>query len=290
MELKMKPYQLPENISFNFEELKQELTAKVEMYKTLVYTDDQIAEAKKDRANLNRLKKSLNDERIRLEREYLIPFNKFKAEINEIIRIIDEPVAVIDRQVKEAEEKKKADKLAAITGYWKSCEKPFDIPFEKIMDQKWLNASVSLKSVYGAIDVLLETITKDLFTLRNLTEFSFEAVEVYKTTLDLGKAIQEGQRLADIQKRKAEQERLAAERKAEAERLKAEAANAQKAKEVVKTPEGGVYVQDDDKQGFTYHEPVTSREWVRFKAFMTEEDGYALKAFFESRNIEFAAI
>jgi len=57
MELKMDKYQLPEKISFNFEELKAELTAKVQMYETLVYTDDQIVEAKKDRANLNRLKK-----------------------------------------------------------------------------------------------------------------------------------------------------------------------------------------------------------------------------------------
>ena len=68
MELKMNEYQLPEKILFNYEELKQELTEKVAHYETLVYTDDQIKEAKADRANLNRLKKALNDERIRREK------------------------------------------------------------------------------------------------------------------------------------------------------------------------------------------------------------------------------
>ena len=52
MELKVNEYQLPEQILFNYEELKAELTEKVQHYETLVYTDDQIKEAKTDRALL----------------------------------------------------------------------------------------------------------------------------------------------------------------------------------------------------------------------------------------------
>lgn len=78
MELKIKEYQLPEAIDFNYQELKQELEEKITVYTNLVYSDDQIKLAKADRANLNKLKKALNDERIRREREYLEPFNTFK--------------------------------------------------------------------------------------------------------------------------------------------------------------------------------------------------------------------
>lgn len=92
MELKVNEVAVPEQITFNYEELKQELTEKVSMYETLVYTDDQIKQAKADKANLNKLKKALNDERIRREREYMQPFNDFKQKINEIIGIIDKPV------------------------------------------------------------------------------------------------------------------------------------------------------------------------------------------------------
>ena len=72
MELKVNEVAVPEQITFNYEELKQELTEKVSMYETLVYTDDQIKQAKADKANLNKLKKALNDERIRREREYIV--------------------------------------------------------------------------------------------------------------------------------------------------------------------------------------------------------------------------
>ena len=140
MELKVNEVAVPEQITFNYEELKQELTEKVSMYETLVYTDDQIKQAKADKANLNKLKKALNDERIRREREYMQPFNDFKQKINEIIGIIDKPVAVIDKQVKEYEEKQKSEKMEAIKEYWDNCDVPEGLSFEKIFDNKWLNA------------------------------------------------------------------------------------------------------------------------------------------------------
>ena len=118
MEFKVNEYQLPDKLTFNYEELKCELQEKVSHYETLVYTDDQIKEAKADRASLNKLKAALNDERIRREKEYMIPFNDFKAKVNEIIGIIDKPISVIDRQVKEYEDKKKAEKLSKqLTAY-----------------------------------------------------------------------------------------------------------------------------------------------------------------------------
>lgn len=85
MELRVNEVAIPEKIDFNYEELKAELTSKVSFYETLVYTDDQIKDAKADKANLNKLKRALNDERIRREKEYMQPFNVFKAQINEII-------------------------------------------------------------------------------------------------------------------------------------------------------------------------------------------------------------
>ena len=85
MELKVNAVAIPEEFTFNYDELKTELLQKASVYETMVYTEDQIREAKADRANLNRLKKALNDERIRREKEYMEPFNKFKMQIAEII-------------------------------------------------------------------------------------------------------------------------------------------------------------------------------------------------------------
>lgn len=271
----MNEYQLPEQILFNYEELKQELTEKVSMYETLVYTDEQIQEAKKDKANLNKLKKALNDERIRREKEYMVPFNDFKTKINEIISIIDKPVEVIDKQVKAFEDRKKESKKEEILEYW-SAEVdlglvPSWLRFEQIFNEKWLNASTSMNTVKGDIIAILEQIAKDDETLSNLPEFGFEAAEVYKATLDINKALAEGQRMAEIQKQKAE-----------AARLKAEA-DAKKEEQVVAAVEGFMNPPEEKVE-------APAKQWVAFQALLSTEDALALKDFFNSRNIEFKAV
>lgn len=293
MELKVEQVVIPEKIAFNYEELKQELSDKVKMYETLVYTDDQIKSAKADRADLNRLKKALNDERIRREKEYMQPFNAFKAQINEIIGIIDKPVALIDRQIKEYEEQQKQKKADAIAQYWDSVETPEWLDLDKIYDPKWLNASVSMKSVQEQIDARIAAVGNDLATLSDLPEFAFEAMETYKTTLDLNKSIAEGHRLSEMQKRKAEQERIKAEQekaRAEQERLWRDQEEQEK-----KSREELREVLEKEKHLENPVEPIGVDEtlktaWVSFKALLTVEGARELKEFFESRNIEFSRI
>ena len=193
MELRVNDVAIPEKISFNYEELKAELTEKVAFYETLVYTDDQVKDAKADRATLNKLKKTLNDERIRREKEYMQPFNEFKAHVNEIIGIIDKPIAVIDKRVKEFEDQKKANKQKDIEELFASIGFQSFVTLDKIQDPKWLNASVSMKSIEEQMRARMYQIGDDVFTLSQLPEFGFEATEVYKQTLDINKAIKEEQ-------------------------------------------------------------------------------------------------
>lgn len=285
MELRVNEVVIPEKISFNYEELKAELTEKVAFYETLVYTDDQVKDAKADRATLNKLKKTLNDERIRREKEYMQPFNEFKAQVNEIIGIIDKPIAVIDKQVKEFEDQKKANKQNAIEELFATIGFQNFVTLEKIWDPKWLNASVSMKSIEEQMRSRMYQIGDDVLTLHNLPEFGFEATEVYKQTLDINKAIKEAQRMAEIAKAKAE---AAAKKKAAEESRKAE--EERKAKEIKEEQ------TVPHEQVVTPQEPVQSadstqeRMVVRFEVLLTTEDAYALKEFFKSRSIEFKAI
>lgn len=268
MELKMNEYQLPGKIRFNYDELKKELTEKTSMYETLFYTDDQIKEAKTDRANLNKLKKALNDERIRKEKEYMKPFNEFKSQINEIIAIIDKPIAAIDKQVKEYDDKQKKKKKEEVQKIWDAAKRPDWLRLEQIFDQKWLNATVSLKAVSEAVSHAVESIEKDCMVLDSLPEYSFEANEAYRRTLDLNYALKEGQRLVAIQKQKAEQ---GAARRAQEE-----------ARSVQEHPKVQQF------ENIRVHEE--ERTWVNFNAYLTVEDAKALKVFFNSRNIQFKAV
>ena len=280
MQLEINEVTLPEKISFNYEELKTALSDKVEQYKTIVYTEDQIKEARSDRAELNKLSKALNDERLRMEREYMRPFADFKDKINELIGIIKEPVGMIDRQVKAYEDKCKEEKRIRIFDFWNEIEKkPSWLKLEAFFDEKWLNASVSMKSVQDEITAKITQVENDLVTLADLPEFGFEATEVYKTSLDILKALNEGRRLSEIQKKKLEAEERA--RKAEEDRIQREAEQA--AYEEVKA-------EIESKKVETKAEEKPAATWISFKACLTIDQAVELKEFFATRGILFSRV
>ncbi len=288
MELKMNDYQLPEKISFNFDELKQELTEKVSMYETLVYTDDQIKEAKADKAQLNKLKKALNDERIRLEKEYMVPFNSFKSQVNEIISIIDKPVALIDKQVKEYEDKQKQEKMEQIKALWGEMDVPEGLTLERVFEDRMLNVSYGMNHVKQKMLDDIKHFNRDMETLAALPEFGFEAQQEYIRTLDLNKALAEGQRMAQIQKQKAEAERLKAEREAEQARLLKAEEEARKDSEAEFARNINPPVEEVAATEETPAQPV--RQWIRFAANLTVGEAMELKNFFSTHGIEYKAI
>lgn len=282
MELKMQEVQFPKVIQFNFAELKEEITAKAELYKNMVYTEDTIKEAKADKATLNKFIKVLEDKRKDVKKQCLQPYEDFEKQIKELVAIVNEPVQLIDSQVKAYDEKRKAEKLDQIKAIWEESDHPEWLSCNMIFDNRWLNVTFSLKQVQDAITERLTQINTELTTLNSLTEFAFEAVEVYKNTLDVNRAIAEGQRLADIQRRK--QEEAMRKAAAEAAEKEAEIRQAEIEPEVI-TPADSVAMIDPDP------EPAdASATWIRFEACMTTEQAYKLKHFFEEEGIQFRPI
>ena len=133
-----------------------------------------------------------------------------------------------------------------------------------------------MKSIQEEINARVEQIKNDLATLSNLPEFGFEATEVYKTSLDMNKAISEAQRMSQIQKAKAE---------AEAKKAEYEATQAAKLAEQVAEVEIETAMNPQEVE---IVEPA--KQWIRFAAFVTVEQAKELKQFFDDRNIEFKAI
>ena len=275
MEMKVNEVIIPEQITWNYDEIKAELTQKIQHYETLAYTEDQIQEAKKDRAALNKLKTALNDERLRREREYMKPFQVFKDQVNEIREIIDKPIKIIDEQLEGYEEDRKRKKREEIGAYWaQETTHPDWITLPLIFQDKWLNASYSMTQIKKDIDSKVGQINYDMETLEMLPEYSFEAVEIYKTTLDMNKAIAEGQRLADIQKRKEEAEKAEKELMAKVEEEEAEAIMADMEAESSPAPE-----QKEEK-----------KMMVRFEVELTVDQAKELRTFFQERGIRFWAM
>lgn len=215
MELKIYENHEQKEIKWNNEELKAEIAEKVKDYKNLVYTDNQIKDAKADRAKLNKLVKALEDKRKEVKKECLQPYEKFESQIKEVIAIVNEPIVLIDTQVKEYEELKRNEKYAEIETMFEE-KNIFDwLSLKAIFDEKWLNASKNISRVEVELDEIIAKIDSDIRTLQSLKEFAFEAIEEYKHSLDISRAIAEGKRLAEIQRRKEEAKKEEEARKAE---------------------------------------------------------------------------
>ena len=286
MELRMNPTTPPAPLTFNYEEVKAGVTETAAIYENMVYGDDQISTAKADRAKLNKFIKALNDERIKQEREFMQPFSDFKAKVNEIIGIANKAVSAIDKQVKSADERRKAEKQKAIEEFFEGCKFQIDVRLEQIFDPKWLNASYSMETVKEDITLRMEQAVRDIESIHALPEYAFEAEVVYLSTLELRWALDEAKRLRDMAARKAEAERLKAERRAAIE-----AAEAQVKADQAKIEQAAATVAKSATVEPAAEKPAEqTRYWATFKALMTVEEAKALRAFLMDRGIEFEVV
>lgn len=274
-------------IKWNNEELKAAIAEKMEEYKGLVFTEETISEGKKDRANLNKLRGAIDDERKRVKKLCMEPCNRFEKEVKEVLALVDEQISAIDVQIKEVEQIKREEKRKAVQELFESIGFQKFVTLEMIWDEKWLNASVALSKVENQMKETMYRIGEEVGTISRLPEFSFEAMEVYKKTLDLTQAIKKGQELADIQKRK---EEALARQKAEEERRKAEEAATGKESE---NPEEAADTHDAPKKAeendYTrvVSEPVMR---IDFRVWGTKEQILALRDYMKQNNLKFGKV
>ena len=258
-------------IEWNYEELKAELSQKLEDYKGLVYTEEQIKEAKADRAKLNALATAIDSKRKEIKKQCLQPYEQFEAQIKDLLAVIKEPVALIDSQIKGYEEEKKQKKLEEVKALFEKLkdaagEELEFVSFEQIFEDKFLNASLSLKMVETVINNKFNAIKHDIKTIAELKEYSFEAAEVYKETLSLNEALEKAKYMVDIaEKKKAEEERKEQENE---EEIKGAASDPQEAEETADV----------------------KREWTAFEAYLSAKEAKMLAAWLKLNNIKIRRI
>lgn len=198
LRLVISPLQKMEAIKFNYEELKGGLTASLEKYQNLVYTSENIKEAKDDRATLNALKKSLNDEKIKIKKEFMVPYDDFESKIKELIELVDKPASEIDKQVKVFEEQEKAKKRETINTIYAENIGAYAelISLEKLYDPRWENKTYKETDITKEIQDVVKKADNDIKVIEDLkSEFEFQIKDTYFKTLDLGQALIEQQRL-----------------------------------------------------------------------------------------------
>lgn len=234
-------------IKWNKEELEAAVRQKVSDYQNVVYTEDSMKEAKAVRADLNKLKKAIDDRRKMVKKIINEPYRIFEEELKEILAFIQEPVDLIDQQVKAFEDQQREEKKSSIRAAYDEAigDLAGVLPFERVFDSRYLNQTYKLATAQADIKAKIEKVRTDLETIDSLdSKYKLNAKDVYIKTFDLSKALAENKRLSDLEekleaekRRKAEEEaerkRLAEERRKEAEeraRLVEEQSNAQESR------------------------------------------------------------
>ena len=224
-------------VSCNFEEVEAYIKDLLKEYDGAIFTEESKGYAKKELAKLR--KKELNDNLRDAKKKYMAPWDTFEPNVKELINLFDEPITLIDGQVKAFEEDRIAQKKALIEAIYTELVGDLAdiIPLERIYNPKWENATTKEKAIREEVLAQATAARIALDTIRGMrSDAESKALDVYKQTLSLPEAIscinayeaqkaeilrkeQERQREEELERiRREEREKLEAERKALEER------------------------------------------------------------------------
>lgn len=166
------------SLTTNALQLRDYVGEVVKRYDAENYSDDNIDQAKADKALLNKAAKELNDKRIKLEREWAQPFQEFKGIITETCQMLTQASSKIDKVVGEVEWKAKEAKRTMIHELWERKGVTL-FPLSKIWDERWLNKTKRLTSVEKEIGEKLLKVEADLDSFDALDEEDREVARAY---------------------------------------------------------------------------------------------------------------
>lgn len=267
---------LPRELSFNFDELKAELTAQLERYNGLIITEDTIKAGKDDRAKLNKLKTAIDTRRKEIKKQWNEPYTNFEGKIKEVLALIEAPIQAIDSQLNRYEEERKAEKKDVIYELYHEIV-PSEVKgillFDRIFEARWLNKGVGMDEVEKALSDLAARVQGDVEALKTIEPEHAAAVRAeYYKTLDLGAAMRHLTTLRET---------------AEAMKQEAPTTNppepekpAEAAQEPQKAPEAQTATACADDKVYTY----------RLELGMTQQQAWELKKYLIANGIKFNQI
>ena len=269
-------------IETNFEAVRDWLTEELAPYATMVVSPDAIADAKKTRANIRKVKDSIESQRKAIKKLWNKPYEQYEAKCKELTGIVDDAVSNIDGQIKAMENEEKEAKRQRLSAFFDdhSYDVADFITFEDVFDPKWLNATFSEIDAANSITAQIEDIKEGLETIRSMNSpFEAAMLSEYGKSHNLAKAIAEGKRLEAIQK-------------AVEERKAREAESAFSEPEVSVEPDVDP-VAPPQQATAQFIRPVADEPakpkiyTLRFEVELTKEQAYELKYFFSKNNIKY---
>ena len=265
-------------ISWNYDEIKKWLEDGLAAYKGRVYTDATIADAKKDRASLNKLADVIDGKRKEMKAKYLQPYEEFEKQAKELVAMVKAQSLEIDAQVKAYEQIKKDKKLEQIKEVYAAMIGNLAelVPYEKLHNPKWLNVSTSEATVVEELGGKIDRIIAGLDSINSLNldaDITEQVKGVFLKDFDLAAALAERER---IEKQRAELAKYEATK------------SAPKAEEEQYTPPQ--VAEAPTPQVETASAVDEEIHTLDFRVWVTARQMQALKSFLQTAGIKFGRV
>lgn len=195
----------PNEIQSNFDETRKWLESALAPYTAMVVSEDAIADAKKKRAEINKVKSALDEKRKSVKRQWVQPYLTWEKQVNELIALCDDASKNIDDQVKSFENDAKEQKKAELEKFFNenatAADVDFYINFEMCFNPKWLNSTVKIETAKEEIDKYIEDTIDDLKTIADLeSDFNEELFTTYKETHDIKSVLARNKALSEMKR------------------------------------------------------------------------------------------
>ena len=163
---------IPGIVTFqNFEKVKEYLRKGLADYCDVVYSADNMGEAKQDLKTLKGVKKKLEAKKKELQTQYNKPYIDVEQQINELIKMVKEPLDIVDKFIKDTE---KAAKRQEILDYAAESTKSLGEFSEKVLasqaffNERWLNTTYKTKDWHSDIDSIVSRAADDIRTIQSV--------------------------------------------------------------------------------------------------------------------------
>lgn len=210
-ELQIKISQEPAVIRCNFEDVKAQLSEKMAEYQGAVFTEESKSVAKAELASLRKTREEVEKRRKEVKAQCLVPYNDFEEKVKELLEIIDEPICLIDSQLKEMEAERIRQRHADVETLYAECTGEWAeyLPLKEIYVKKWDNATTSLKQIEKDLLAMIEKVASEVAIIRNTqSDVMDDALLLYKKGRDLAAALTKVNTYEDNKKRALEAERI----------------------------------------------------------------------------------
>ena len=250
-------------------------------------TESDIASMKSNCASLRSGKKTIEEERKRIKKEYLKPLDEFEAKVKPITLEIDKAIDMYKSKLDEYEVIRCDKKRNEITEWWNAHRNPMMKPdISLVWDERYLNKTGIGQTWQEDLQSKIDKIDADLSVIgsmnSNMDQLNFVSAR-YSEHLDLSRAISEWNEHVDALRRteelraRAEAERQARE-KALSERLERDN---QKNEEVIEIEENVRHAQQNEPQ-----EESNATYWAEFRIYdATLDQMKALTSFIQQNGL-----